>query len=92
MCCDGDALTLLLSSDPGRDDGGWGAEVGETPRTMGLPPGLLGLHCHGYVLLPSSPCEPSRHGVQVPAEPPGASSGSLLLLLLDLLILNTEIF
>lgn len=39
---------------------------------MGFPAKLFGLCCHGYVLIPSSPCQPGRDGVQVPVEPPGA--------------------
>ncbi|KAM8885672.1 inactive phospholipid phosphatase 7-like isoform 2-T2 [Spinachia spinachia] len=48
-------------------------EVGEAPRTLGLPAGVSGLRCHGYVFFPSSPRQPGRHGVQLPVDPPGSS-------------------
>uniref|UniRef100_A0A4W6FM81 Phospholipid phosphatase 7 (inactive) n=1 Tax=Lates calcarifer TaxID=8187 RepID=A0A4W6FM81_LATCA len=67
----------VFSSDPGSDDGCWDAEAGQTQRTLGFSSGVSGLHCHGYIFFPSSPCQPGRHGVQVPAEPPGAGGQSL---------------
>lgn len=65
-------VCLSCSSDPGSDDSRWDAEVGQTQRTVGFPSGVSGLRCHGCIFFSSSPRQPSRHGFQVPAEPPGA--------------------
>ena len=80
------ASLSLCSSDPGSDDGRWDAEAHQTQGTLGFPTRVFGLCCHGYVFFPSSPRQPSRHGVQVPSEPPGAGGQWIHLYYLNTLL------
>lgn len=66
------SASCLCSSHSGCDDSGRGTEAGQAQRTMGNTPWFPRLRRHGCVLLPGGPCQPSRHGGQIPALAPGA--------------------
>lgn len=61
-----------LSSHRGHHDCRRGPETGEAPGTLGDDPRLPGLRRHGRLFLPRRSRQPGRHGLQVPAVPPGA--------------------
>lgn len=63
--------SFCYSPHPWCHDRRWGPETGEAQRTLGDDTRLHGLHRHGCVLLPRCTCQPSRHGLEVPAVPPG---------------------
>lgn len=69
-------MSLFCSSYTGCDDRSRHAEAREAQRALGNGTRFPWLPGHGHLFFPSSPCEPSSHGIQIPVSTLGPRSSS----------------